>query len=226
MAVKIVPGPDHPPPTTTAPPPTGRRRRPPPARRPPRRRPRRPTRTPPRRPRRSPPTTTTVSELERGWVDGPGRRPGPPGRADQGREHGAGRRHRVHQRRAGEPGAGRPPRRAGRPSVARHAGTGLLEVHVTPSANLANLNFVKVLLYCTECAPSADRCSPSLRPPVGPRPARHARRPGHPAVAVHRHAAVRRRSPTSCCCSCWPRAWWPVRATAPCAGSSSASSTT
>jgi hypothetical protein len=25
-------------------------------------------------------------------------------------------------------------------------------VRVAPSANLANLNFVKVLLYCTECA--------------------------------------------------------------------------
>jgi len=28
----------------------------------------------------------------------------------------------------------------------------LLEVHVAPSANLTNLNLVKVLLYCTECA--------------------------------------------------------------------------
>jgi cell shape-determining protein MreC len=37
-------------------------------------------------------------------------------------------------------------------SVTRHAGTGLLEVRVAPPANLDNLNFVKVLLYCTECA--------------------------------------------------------------------------
>ena len=149
MAVKIVPGPDHPPPATTVPPaappaadatgttaatPTTAAADPNAAA---------PTTT-------VAPTTTTLSELERGWVTGQG--------ADQDLQ--------VEQIKAesgvqagdivSTSGVQESLAPADLPvgqvtSVARHAGTGLLEVHVAPSANLANLNFVKVLLYCTEC---------------------------------------------------------------------------
>jgi cell shape-determining protein MreC len=100
----------------------------------------------------APTTSTTVSELERGWVTG----------------QGAGKELQVEQIKAestvqagdivSTSGVQESLAPADLPvgrvtSVARHAGTGLLEVHVAPSANLANLNFVKVLLYCTECAP-------------------------------------------------------------------------
>jgi len=37
-------------------------------------------------------------------------------------------------------------------SVKRNPGSGLLEVKVAPSANVAKLNYVKVLLYCVDCA--------------------------------------------------------------------------
>jgi rod shape-determining protein MreC len=154
MAVKIVPGPDHPPPTTTAPPttvaPAGAATE---------------TTVEPTTtvadPNADPnataptttvaPTTTTLSELERGWVTGQG--------ADQDLQ--------VEQIKAestvqegdivSTSGVQESLAPADLPigritSVARHAGTGLLEVHVSPSANLANLNFVKVLLYCTECS--------------------------------------------------------------------------
>jgi cell shape-determining protein MreC len=149
MAVKIVPGPDHPPPTTTVPttaPPaaaTGTTVA-------------TPTTTAADPNAAAPtttvaPTTTTVSELERGWVTGQG--------ADQDLE--------VEQVKAestveagdivSTSGVQESLAPADLPvgriiSVARHPGTGLLEVHVAPSADLANLNFVKVLLYCTECA--------------------------------------------------------------------------
>jgi rod shape-determining protein MreC len=99
----------------------------------------------------APTTSTTVSELERGWVTGQG--------ADQDLEV-----EQIKAESAVQAGdivstsgvteslapADLPVGRV--TSVARHPGTGLLEVHVAPSANLSNLNFVKVLLYCTECA--------------------------------------------------------------------------
>jgi len=147
MAVKVVPGPDHPPPATTT------------------------TATPttvapaaggdvatttttadPNAPTTTvAPTTTTLSELERGWVTGQG--------ADQELEVEQIKVESTVQ--AGDivstsgvqeslAPADIPVGRVS--SVTRHPGTGLLEVHVTPSASLANLNFVKVLLYCTECA--------------------------------------------------------------------------
>jgi cell shape-determining protein MreC len=149
MAVKIVPGPDHPPPATTAPPaappagdatgttaatPTTAAADPNAAA---------PTTT-------VAPTTTTLSELERGWVTGQG--------ADQDLQVEQIKAESMVQ--AGDivstSGVQESLAPADLPvgqvtSVARHAGTGLLEVHVAPSANLANLNFVKVLLYCTEC---------------------------------------------------------------------------
>jgi rod shape-determining protein MreC len=149
MAVKVVPGPDHPPPATTTaasasviPPATG------------------PgatdaattTTVDPNAPTTAAPTTTTtVSELERGWVTG----------------QGAGQDLQVEQIKAestvqagdivSTSGVQESLAPADLPvgrvtSVARHAGTGLLEVHVAPSANLDNINLVKVLLYCTECA--------------------------------------------------------------------------
>jgi len=148
MAVKIVPGPDHPPPATTAPPAapagdaTGTTAAAPttaasdpnaPA----------PTTT-------VASTTTTLSELERGWVTGQG--------ADQDLQVEQIKAESTVQ--AGDivstSGVQESLAPADLPvgqitSVARHPGTGLLEVHVAPSANLANLNFVKVLLYCTEC---------------------------------------------------------------------------
>jgi len=148
MAVKIVPGPDHPPPATTAPPAapagdaTGTTAAAPttaasdpnaPA----------PTTT-------VAPTTTTLSELERGWVTGQG--------ADQDLQVEQIKAESAVQ--AGDIVSTRGVQESLAPadlpvgqvtSVARHPGTGLLEVHVAPSANLANLNFVKVLLYCTEC---------------------------------------------------------------------------
>ncbi len=37
-------------------------------------------------------------------------------------------------------------------SVKRNAGSGLLEVKVKPSADVSKLNYVKVLLYCGDCA--------------------------------------------------------------------------
>lgn len=152
MAVKIVPGPDHPPPTTTTPAPTvapaGAAATPgaatttvPPA-----------TSTDPAAPTTTvPTTTTTLSELERGWVTGKG--------ADQDLEVEQIKAESTVQ--AGDivstSGVQESLAPADLPvgrvtSVARHPGTGLLEVHVAPSANLANLNFVKVLLYCTECS--------------------------------------------------------------------------
>jgi cell shape-determining protein MreC len=147
MAVKIVPGPDHPPPatttTTTVAPagvtvattaaPT--------------------TTTDPNAAAPTttvPTTTTTLSELERGWVTGQG--------ADQDLQVEQIKAESTVQ--AGDivstSGVQESLAPADLPvgkvtSVARHPGTGLLEVHVAPSANLANLNFVKVLLYCTEC---------------------------------------------------------------------------
>jgi len=145
MAVKIVPGPDHPPaPTTTTVPPAttaaaaGT--------------PTTTTADPNATTTVAPTTSTTVSELERGWVTG----------------QGADKELQVEQIKAestvqagdivSTSGVQESLAPADLPvgrvtSVARHAGTGLLEVHVAPSANLANLNFVKVLLYCTECAP-------------------------------------------------------------------------
>jgi rod shape-determining protein MreC len=147
MAVKIVPGPDHPPPTTTVAPTTA-----PPAAAVPTTAPGSTTTVAADAPTTTAPTTTTtVSELERGWVTGQG--------ADQDVEVEQIKVESTVQ--AGDivstsgvqeslAPADLPVGRVS--SVARHAGTGLLEVHVTPSANLANLNFVKVLLYCTECA--------------------------------------------------------------------------
>ena len=147
MAVKIVPGPDHPPPTTTVAPTTA-----PPAAAGPTTAPGATTTVAADAPTTTAPTTTTtVSELERGWVTGQG--------ADQDVEVEQIKVESTVQ--AGDivstsgvqeslAPADLPVGRVS--SVARHAGTGLLEVHVTPSANLANLNFVKVLLYCTECA--------------------------------------------------------------------------
>jgi len=145
MAVKIVPGPDHPPPTT-APATTA-----PPAAAAPTTAPGPTTTVAADAPTTTAPTTTTtVSELERGWVTGQG--------ADQDVQVEQIKAESTVQ--AGDivstsgvqeslAPADLPVGRVS--SVARHAGTGLLEVHVTPSANLANLNFVKVLLYCTEC---------------------------------------------------------------------------
>jgi cell shape-determining protein MreC len=147
MAVKIVPGPDHPLPTTTVAPTTA-----PPAAAGPTTAPDSTTTVVADAPTTTAPTTTTtVSELERGWVTGQG--------ADQDVEVEQIKVESTVQ--AGDivstsgvqeslAPADVPVGRVS--SVARHAGTGLLEVHVTPSANLANLNFVKVLLYCTECA--------------------------------------------------------------------------
>jgi cell shape-determining protein MreC len=147
MAVKIVPGPDHPPPTTTVAPTTA----PPAAAATPTTGPGPTTTVAADAPTTTAPTTTTtVSELERGWVTG----------------QGAGQDVEVEQIKADSTvqvgdivstsgvqeslaPADLPVGRVS--SVARHPGTGLLEVHVTPSANLANMNFVKVLLYCTEC---------------------------------------------------------------------------
>ncbi len=153
MAVKIVPGPDHPPPATTAPPttvaPAGAATETTGV-----------TTTVPAAANADPnaaappttvaTTTTTESELERGWVTGQG--------ADQDLQ--------VEQIKADSTvqagdivstsGVQESLAPADLPvgrvtSVARHPGTGLLEVHVAPSANLNDLNFVKVLLYCTEC---------------------------------------------------------------------------
>ena len=156
MAVKVVPGPDHPAPTTTTSPttvapagaatgstdgaatttttPAGAAADP-----------NAPTTTV------APTTTTVLSELERGWVTGQG--------ADQDLQVEQIKAESTVQ--AGDivstSGVQESLAPADLPvgrviSVARHAGTGLLEVHVAPSANLANLNFVKVLLYCTECS--------------------------------------------------------------------------
>jgi rod shape-determining protein MreC len=147
MAVKVVPGPDHPPPTTTVPATTA-----PPAAAGPTTAPGPTTTVDPNATTTVPPsTTTTVSELERGWVTGQG--------ADQDLEVEQIKAESTVQ--AGDivstSGVQESLAPADLPvgrvtSVARHAGTGLLEVHVAPSANLSNLNFVKVLLYCTECA--------------------------------------------------------------------------
>jgi rod shape-determining protein MreC len=41
-------------------------------------------------------------------------------------------------------------------SVTRNSGSGLLDVHVTPSADVNKLNYVKVLLYCGDCAPAGS----------------------------------------------------------------------
>ena len=88
-------------------------------------------------------------------------------------------------------------------SVARHAGTGLLEVHVAPSANLANLNFVKVLLYCTECAPALIDARPS--PPARGSASRSSRSsPSRSSCRCSPTCGRSTPSPTSCCCSCWP----------------------
>jgi hypothetical protein len=149
MAVKIVPGPDHPPaPTTTTVPPATTAAA---AGTPTTAAPTATTADPNATTTMAPTTSTTVSELERGWVTG----------------QGAGKELQVEQIKAestvqagdivSTSGVQESLAPADLPvgrvtSVARHAGTGLLEVHVAPSANLANLNFVKVLLYCTECA--------------------------------------------------------------------------
>ncbi len=149
MAVKIVPGPDHPPPPTTtvavtaAPPAAGAAGTTAASTT---------TTVDPNAPTTTvAPTTTTVSELERGWVTGQG--------ADQDLQVEQIKAESTVQ--AGDivstSGVQESLAPADLPvgrvtSVARHAGTGLLEVHVAASANLDNLNFVKVLLYCTECA--------------------------------------------------------------------------
>jgi cell shape-determining protein MreC len=149
MAVKVVPGPDHPPaPTTTiAPPVTTAAAAGAPTTAAPT-----PTTADANAPTTVAPTTsTTVSELERGWVTGQG--------ADKDLQVEQIKSESTVQ--AGDivstSGVQESLAPADLPvgrvtSVTRHAGTGLLEVHVAASANLANLNFVKVLLYCTECA--------------------------------------------------------------------------
>jgi cell shape-determining protein MreC len=151
MAVKVVPGPDHPPPptpttvpTTAAPPVAGAPGT--------TAAPTTTTTVDPNAPTTTvAPTTTTVSELERGWVTGQG--------VDQDLQVEQIKAESTVQ--AGDivstSGVQESLAPADLPvgrvtSVTRHAGTGLLEVHVAPSANLDNLNFVKVLLYCTECA--------------------------------------------------------------------------
>ena len=161
MAVKIVPGPDHPPPATTTPPRARRRPATPPARRRGADNGRRPARSgadhtspPPRRRCRS-------------W-----NRAGSPGRAPTRTSWSSRSRPRARVQ-AGDivstSGVQESLAPADLPvgrvtSVARHAGSGLLEVHVAPSANLANLNFVKVLLYCTECGSALTMLTLAARP--------------------------------------------------------------
>ena len=148
MAVKVVPGPDHAAPATPEPATTVA-----PATTAPAAAAGGATPTAAAAAAETVPTTTTVpvpSELERGWVTG----------------QGAGQDLTVEQIKAessvqagdvvSTSGVSESLAPADLPvgrvtSVERHAGTGLLDVRVTPSARLDNLNFVKVLLYCTEC---------------------------------------------------------------------------
>jgi cell shape-determining protein MreC len=149
MAVKIVPGPDHPPPATTVPP-TG----------PPAADATGTTAAAPTTAATDPnaaaptttvaPTTTTLSELERGWVTGQG--DGQDLQVEQIKSESTVQAGDIVSTSGVQESLAPADLPVGQViSVARHAGTGLLEVHVAPSANLANLNFVKVLLYCTEC---------------------------------------------------------------------------
>jgi cell shape-determining protein MreC len=98
-----------------------------------------------------PATTTTISELERGWVTGQG--------VDQ--DLALEQIKAESDVRVGDivstsgvleslAPADLPVGRV--TAVSRRPGSGLLDVKVAPSASLANLNLVKVLLYCTECS--------------------------------------------------------------------------
>jgi cell shape-determining protein MreC len=158
MAVKVVPGPDHPapPPATPAPdaasivpaatgapattavPAAGASA----------------TTTPPTATTVPSTTTTAASELERGWVTG----------------QGADKELTLEQIKAesdvkvgdivSTSGVLESLAPADLPvghvtAVTPRPGSGLLDVKVAPSATLSNLNLVKVLLYCTECAGKA-----------------------------------------------------------------------
>jgi rod shape-determining protein MreC len=96
-------------------------------------------------------TTTGVSELERGWVTGQG--------ADQ--DLSLEQIKAESDVKAGDIVATSGVLESLAPAdipvgrvtaVTRRPGSGLLEVRVAPSARLSNLDLVKVLLYCTECA--------------------------------------------------------------------------
>jgi cell shape-determining protein MreC len=146
MAIKVLPGPQHVAsavPTTAAPPPaaepatsvapgpaasTGQ-----PA----------PTTT-------VPTTTTSLAELERGWVNGQG--------ADNEltlSQIGVDSTVQVGDLVAtsGDSESLSPPDLpvGTVTSVKRNAGSGLLEVKVKPSADVSKLNYIKVLLYCVDC---------------------------------------------------------------------------
>jgi hypothetical protein len=147
MAVKIVPGAQHPPPPTTAP---ATSAPPPPAASAPA------ASTPAAAgaqpaPTTTVPTTTTTSELERGWVSGTG----------SDRDLSASEISIDSGVQAGDlvstsgvsESLSPPDLPVGTvSSVKRNTGSGLLDVHVTPSADVNKLNYVKVLLYCGDCA--------------------------------------------------------------------------
>jgi rod shape-determining protein MreC len=143
MAVKVVPGPQHPPPpATTAPPPpaasvaAGKTPG--------------PTTTVPA------PTTTvatppTTSELERGWVGGTGSDSDLTA-SEIGVDSGVQVGDLVSTSGVTE-SLSPPDLPVGTvSSVKRNTGSGLLDVHVKPSADVNKLNYVKVLLYCGDCA--------------------------------------------------------------------------
>lgn len=152
MAVKVVPGPDHPPPTTTTPATTA-----PPVAAAGATETTNPdgsgttTTVDPNAPTTTVPTTsTTASELERGWVTGQGA--GQDLAVEQIKAEGSVQEGDIVSTSGVLESLAPADLPVGRvSSTARHPGSGLLEVRVTPSANMSNLNFVKVLLYCTEC---------------------------------------------------------------------------
>jgi cell shape-determining protein MreC len=152
MAVKVVPGPDHPAPPPATPGPNAASIVPPASEAPPTTAAAAGATATTAAPAATtvPTTSTTLSELERGWVTGQG--------ADQDLT--------LEQIKAesdvkvgdivSTSGVLESLAPADLPvghvsAVNRRPGSGLLDVKVTPSATLSNLNLVKVLLYCTEC---------------------------------------------------------------------------
>jgi rod shape-determining protein MreC len=141
MAVKIVPGPQHPP-TTTAPSTPAASA---------------PAASPPATAGAPPAPTTTVStpptttELERGWVSGTGSGSDLTANeinVDSGVQVGD-----VVSTSGVSESLSPPDLPVGTvSSVKRNAGSGLLDVDVKPSADVSKLNYVKVLLYCGDCA--------------------------------------------------------------------------
>jgi cell shape-determining protein MreC len=97
-----------------------------------------------------PTTTTSLAELERGWVNGQG--------ADNEltlSQIGVDSTVQVGDLVAtsGDSESLSPPDLpvGTVTSVKRNSGSGLLEVKVRPSADVSKLNYVKVLLYCVDC---------------------------------------------------------------------------